>query len=97
LDWVKPHAGGGLGVKIPIIQYKKNHSNTSSPAIPTLATTDIEIGAKLREEWIRHTLGEDVGKLRSRRDVQNANFLNDDLVTDEVEINLDMLNRVGRK
>jgi hypothetical protein len=34
---------------------------------------------------------EDVSKLRSHRDVQNANFPNGDLVTDEVEINLNML------
>jgi hypothetical protein len=43
-----------------------------------------------------------MGELRSHRDVQNVNFPNDDFVTDEVEINLDMLralmlNRVGRQ
>jgi hypothetical protein len=68
----------------------------------TLATTDVETRAKLREEWRRRTLGEDVGELRSRWDMQNANFPNGGLVTDEVEINLDMLhaltlNRVGRQ
>jgi hypothetical protein len=53
--------------------------------------TDIETGAKLGKEWRRHTLGEDVVELRSHQDVQNVNFPNDDLVTDEVEINLNML------
>jgi hypothetical protein len=57
---------------------------------------------KLEEEWRRQALGGDVSELRSRRDVQNANFPNDDLVTDEVEINLNMfralmLNWVGRQ
>jgi hypothetical protein len=36
---------------------------------------DVETGAKLGEEWRRQALGEDVGELRSRRDIQNANFL----------------------
>jgi hypothetical protein len=45
---------------------------------------------------------EDIDELRNHRNVQNMNFLNDDLVMDEVEINLDMihalmLNRVGRQ
>jgi hypothetical protein len=45
---------------------------------------------------------EDIDELRNHRDMQNMNFLNDDLVMDEVEINLDMLhalmlNRVGRQ
>jgi hypothetical protein len=66
-----------------------NNSNTST--VSTLAMTDVETGAKLREEWRQKTLGEDVGELRSHRDVQNVNFSNDDLITDEVEINLNML------
>jgi hypothetical protein len=45
----KPHVGGGPGAQKPIIQYKRNHSNTP-PLVPTLATTDIEAGAKLEEE-----------------------------------------------
>jgi hypothetical protein len=52
--------------------------------------------------WRRQTPGEYVDELRSCRDVQNMNFLNDDFDTDEVEINLSMLralilNRVGRQ
>jgi hypothetical protein len=50
-----------------------------------------ETGVKLIEEWRRQTISEDIDELRSRRDVQNVNFPNGDLVTDEVEINLDML------
>jgi hypothetical protein len=79
-----------------------NHSNPPSLVVPTLATTDVETRAKLGEEWRQHALGEDVGELRSHRDVQNANFPNGNLVTEEVEINLDMfraliLNLVGRQ
>jgi hypothetical protein len=49
-----------------------------------------------------HTLGEDVGELRSRQNVQDVNFPNDDLIMNEVEINLDMhhalmLNGVGHQ
>jgi hypothetical protein len=66
-----------------------NNSNTTS--VPTLATTDVETRVKLREEWRWYVLGEDVSELRSRRDVQNVNFPNDDLVTDKLEISLDML------
>jgi hypothetical protein len=85
----KPHAGGGTRAQVPIIQYKRNHSNT--PPVSTLATADVETRAKLEEEWRRQAPDEDVGELRSRWDVQNANFSNDDLVTDEVEIDLNML------
>jgi hypothetical protein len=53
--------------------------------------TDVESGAKLREEWRRHALGEDIDELRSHRDVQNVKFPNSDLVTNEVVINIDML------
>jgi hypothetical protein len=49
------------------------------------------VGAKLVEEWRQQALGEDVNELRSRRDMQNMNFPNGDLVTVEVKINLDML------
>jgi hypothetical protein len=90
MAWVKPHARGSPEAQVTIIQHKyMNNSNT--PPVPTLATTGVETGAKLREEWRRHTLGEDVGELRSRWDVQNANFPNSDLVMDELEISLDML------
>jgi hypothetical protein len=27
MSWAKPHAGGGPGAQVPIIQYKRNHSN----------------------------------------------------------------------
>jgi hypothetical protein len=47
----KPHVGGGPEAQKPIIQHKRNHSNTPPPpVVPTLATTDIEAGAKLEEE-----------------------------------------------
>jgi hypothetical protein len=86
---VKPQAGGNLGAQIPILQHKSVIILTP-PVVPTLATTNIEIGEKLKEQWRWQTLGEDVGKLRSHRDMQNMNFSNGDLVTDKVEINPDM-------
>jgi hypothetical protein len=64
--------------------------------------TDVESRAKLREEWRRHALGEDIDELRSHWDVQNVKFPNGDLVTNEMEINIDMirvliLNQVRRQ
>jgi hypothetical protein len=53
--------------------------------------TDIETRAKLEEECRQHTLGDDVGELRSHPDLQNTDSPNSDLVTDKMEINLDML------
>jgi hypothetical protein len=44
----KPHIGGGPEAQVPIIQHKRNYSNT--PAVPTLATIDVETRAKLGEE-----------------------------------------------
>jgi hypothetical protein len=48
----KPHAGGGPGVQVPIIQHKSGIILTP-PAVLTLTTTNVETRAKLREEWRR--------------------------------------------
>jgi hypothetical protein len=101
MDQAKPHARCGPGAEVPIIQHK-SWIILTPPIVPTLATTDVETRAKHGEECWQKTLGEDVDESRSCRDMQNVNFPNGDLVTDEVKINLDMLrammlNGVGRQ
>jgi len=61
------------------------------PAVPTLATADVETGSKVDEDRGRKALGEDVGELRRRRDVKDPDVSNGNPLADEVEINLDML------
>jgi hypothetical protein len=101
MDQAKTHTRGGPRAQVLIIQHKSGII-LSPLVVPTLAMTDIETGAKLGKEWRRQTLGEDVNKLRRRQDVQNVNFPNVDLVTNEVKIDLNMLhmlvlNWVGRQ
>jgi hypothetical protein len=66
-----------------------NDSNTHS--VKTLATADVETGLKLCEQRGGQPLGEDVAKLGSGRDVEDTNVLDDNVLTNEVEINLNML------
>lgn len=61
------------------------------PAVETLATTDIETGPKLLKYRRREALGEDVGELRSSRDLKNSHIPDGDTLTDEVEVELNML------
>jgi hypothetical protein len=51
----------------------------------------VKTGANLREDRSGQPLGEDVRKLIHRWDMKNTNITNDNALTDEVEINLDML------
>jgi hypothetical protein len=45
----KNHAEGGPEAQVPILQHKSGIILTPL-AVPTLATTDVETGAKLKEE-----------------------------------------------
>jgi hypothetical protein len=68
----------------------------------TLATTNVESGSKLREHRGWKILSEDVCKLRTRQNVMNTNIPNNNALTDEVKIDLNMLrvlvlNRVDRE
>jgi hypothetical protein len=60
------------------------------PAIKILATVDVETGPKLREHQ-GQPLGEDVGELRSCRDMEGTNVPDGNALTDKVKSNLNML------
>jgi hypothetical protein len=51
---------------------------STTPAVETLATTDVETGMKLLKHRCREALGEDVGELRSSRDIKNSHISNGD-------------------
>jgi hypothetical protein len=61
------------------------------PAVETPATADVETEPKLREHRGGQPLDEDVGELRSRRDVEDTNIPNGNAFADKVKINLNML------
>jgi hypothetical protein len=61
------------------------------PAVETLATTDVETRPKLLKYHRREALGEDVGELRSSRDMKYSHIPDGDTLADEVEVELDML------
>jgi hypothetical protein len=67
------------------------NNSTPPPLVSTLTVRDVEARAKLEEEWRWQTFGEDVNELRSHQGMQYTNFPNNELVTDELEINLNML------
>ncbi len=76
----------------------RQFSNT--PCNHNSATADVETGPKLREHRGGQPLGEDVGELRSRRDVEDTNGPDGNVFADKVKINLNMLgalmlNKVG--
>ena len=65
-----------------------------------LATLHIQTGSELRKYLSGKTFGEDVGILGQSWDMQDTNITNSDMLSDKVEINLDvlrtlMLHRVG--
>jgi hypothetical protein len=64
---------------------------TPTPAVPTLATTDVETGPKVGEERGWQAFSENVSELRCRRNMKDTNIPNSDLVANEVKINLNML------
>jgi hypothetical protein len=59
--------------------------------VETLATTDAETGPKLLKHRRREALGEDVGEMRSSRDMKNLHIPGGDTLLDEVEVELNML------
>jgi hypothetical protein len=65
------------------------HSNT--PTAKTLAIVDMETGSKQREQQGGESLGEDASELGSHQDVEDTNVSASNMLTDEVEINLNML------
>jgi hypothetical protein len=72
-------------------QYKNSLTTpTPLPAVETLVTVDVETGPKLREHR-GQPLGEDVGELRSRQDVEDTNVPDGNALTDKVNSNLNML------
>jgi hypothetical protein len=52
---------------------------------------DAETGPKLLKHQRREALGEDVGEPRSGRDMKDSHITDDDTLTNEVKIELDML------
>ena len=50
-----------------------------------------QIGPKIRKQLYGETLGHDVGELVYRGDMENANLSQSNLLTDEVDVDLDML------
>jgi hypothetical protein len=69
-------------------QYK---NSLTPPAVKTLVTADIETGLKLQEHRGGQPLGEHVSELRSRRNVEDTNIPDSNVLADKVEINLNML------
>jgi hypothetical protein len=61
------------------------------PAVPTLATTDVETGPKVGEERGRQAFSENVSKLRCRRNMKNMDIPNGDLIAKKAKINLNIL------
>jgi hypothetical protein len=73
---------------------------SNTPYSHNSATTDIETGPKLIKHRGGESLREDVGELRCRRDMEDADLTDGNLLSDKMKINLHMLgvlmlNRVG--
>jgi hypothetical protein len=64
---------------------------TVQEGIETLSTTDVEIGLKFGEHRGGQPLGENVGELRSRQDVEDTNVPKGNVSADKVKINPNML------
>jgi hypothetical protein len=89
-----PHIGRGPA------NYRTQYYNT--PCNHNSATTDVETGLKLIKHRGGETFHEDVGELRYRWDMEDADLTNDNLLSDEIKINLHMLralmlNEVGEE
>jgi hypothetical protein len=79
-----PHVGGGPA------DYRTQYSNPPPPGRNS-ATADVETGLKLIKHRGGETLREDVGELRCRRDMEDADLTDDNLLSNEMKINLHML------
>jgi hypothetical protein len=80
------------------VDYRTQYSN--SPRSHNSATTDVKTGPKLIKHRGGETLHEDVGELRCRWDMKDADLIDGNLLLDEMKINLHMfralmLNGVG--
>jgi hypothetical protein len=84
------HKGSNPANTQPKLLIQETLSNPSR-AVETLATTDVETRPKLREHRGGQPLGEDIGELRSCRDVEDTNVPNGNALADKVKINLNML------
>jgi hypothetical protein len=60
-------------------------------AVDALTTADVETRSKLREHRSGQPLGEDVSELGGHRDAVDTHICNGDTLTDEVEVDLNML------
>jgi hypothetical protein len=70
----------------------QHKDNTLTPlVVETLGTIDVETGPKLLKHRCRESLGEDVGELRSGRDMENPHTLDGEPLANEVEVELNML------
>jgi hypothetical protein len=85
-----PHKGPNLPNSISSSWAPNTTNSLTPPIVETLGTADVETGPKLKEHREGQPLGEDVGKLRSRRDVEDTNVLDGNALTDKVKINLNI-------
>jgi hypothetical protein len=64
---------------------------TNTPPQPQLGTCYVEPGAELREYRGGQALGEYASKLGSGRDMEDPNIIDNNTVTNKVQVNLHML------
>ena len=77
--------------KVYRLKSKTKKDSVSLPRRRSRRLVDVQIAAELQEHCGRETLCEDVSKLESGGDVQDTHITEGDALSDEVEINLDML------
>jgi hypothetical protein len=64
---------------------------SNTPRSHNSATVDVETGPKLIKRRGEDPLHEDVDELRCRRDMEDADLADDNLLSDKMKINLHML------
>ena len=77
--------------KVYRLKSKTKKDSISLPHRRSRRLVDVQIAAEIQEHYGRKTLREDVSKLESGGDVQDTHITEGDALSDEVEINLDML------
>ena len=77
--------------KVYRLKSKTKKDSISLPHRRSRRLVDVQIAAEIQEHCGRKTLRKDVSKLESGGDVQNTHITEGDALSDEVEINLDML------
>ena len=81
-------------IKLNKVYRHKSKTKKDSISLPhrrSCRLVDVQIAVEIQEHYGRKTLREDVSKLESGGDVQNTHITEGDALSDEVEINLDML------